>query len=227
MTTSNTLKVKEQILSNYDAFSPIPKVADVKADIKGTHYRVCIRKNAITKVTADRKPIWTPESDKDPLKLIDDIIYPVAEVRSSADIVDIGTNTDKKADRASVKKLIDKLHIQKLVTEANKSTLLKEGDEVRFRVATSHGKPICAHIDLYNGDTKLATAGVHHRIGFAARGLKQKWYDQVDAAIAAIYAKLGNTRHLKRGKAMVQMDDKKILDASGNIGDLIDILESL
>jgi len=237
--------VKTQILSNYDVFETIPKVADVKAEIKGKEYRVKIKKGEITKILADRKAVWTPNDDVDAMKFIDDLVHPVAELKIEAPKAE----PKKKAPKAKKEKVIPKAEPKKkapkakkekakkividdkwiafLQEKANESEFLQEGDEVRFRVATSHGKPVCAHVDLYTEGEKVATAGVHHRVGFATRGVDERWTSRVDAAIKEIYRKVGNGRMIKKDGAVVRVEDNVIQNAEGPISAVLDIIENL
>jgi len=218
--------VKTQILDTYSAFTAIAKVADVKAEIKGTNYRVNIKKGEVTKITADRKPIWTPEDSIDAISFIDGLVHPVAEKK-----IDAGPDKTVKKESAketkSSRKVIDSKWIAHLVEEANKSPELQEGDEIRFRVATSHGKPVCAHVDLYTNDEKIATAGVHHRVGFAAMGINQRWTDRVNIAIKSIYGRIGNGKLIKNDGAVVKVDDGKIVSAEGTVAAVLELIESI
>jgi len=204
--------VKAQILDTFSVFSPIAKVADVKAEIKGTNYRVKIKRGEITKIMADRKAVWTPDSDKEAMAFIEDLVHPVADLKVDAD---------------KSKTKVNDAWISYLEKKANESSLLKENDEVKLRVARSHGKPVCAHVDLYTMGEKIATAGIHHRIGFATKGVDDKWMTRVEAGIKEIYRKVGNGRMIKKGNATVRIEDDKIQNAEGPIEDVLSILESL
>lgn len=228
--------VKTQILDTFSVFSPIAKVADVKAEIKGKEYRVKISKGTITKIVSDRKAIWTPESDQEAMVFIDDLVHPKAElkvdkVESVEDVKEI-EETDKVVDmpkktQKKQKVVVDDKWIAFLEEKANETDLLKEGDTIHLRVARSHGKPVCAHVDLYTDNEKVATAGIHHRIGFATKGIDDKWTSRVEAAIKEIYRKIGNGRMIKSGKATVRINDDEIQNAEGTIIDVLSILESL
>jgi hypothetical protein len=216
--------VKTEILSNYDVFTSIPKVADVKAEIKGTEYRVKIKKGEITKILADRKAVWTPQDDVDAMKFIDDLVHPVAEQKIDAAV------EEKPAKKEAPKKekvVVDDKWINFLQEKANESDLLREGDEIRFRVARSHGKPVCAHVDLYTEGEKVATAGIRHRVGFATRGVDDRWTNRVNAAIKEIYRKIGDGRLIKKGGALVRIEDDLIRNAEGPISAVLDIIENL
>jgi hypothetical protein len=216
--------VKTEILSNYDVFTSIPKVADVKAEIKGTEYRVRIKKGEITRILADRKPIWTPQDDIDAMKFIDDLVHPVAEQKVTAVVED---EKPKKTTKKTTKVVVDDKWIDFLQEKANESEFLREGDEIRFRVARSHGKPVCAHVDLYTDGEKVATAGVHHRIGFATRGVDDRWTSRVEAAIKEIYRKIGDGRIIKKDGATVKVENDVIQDAEGPISAVLGIIENL
>jgi hypothetical protein len=94
-------------------------------------------------------------------------------------------------------------------------------------VARSHGKPVCAHVDLYTEGEKVATAGIHHRIGFATRGVDDRWTNRVDAAIKEIYRKIGDGRLIKKDGALVRIEDDLIRNAEGPISAVLDIIENL
>jgi len=247
-----TNTVKAQILDTYNAFSPISRVADVKAEIKGTNYRVKIYKGEVTQIMADKKSVWTPEADVDAITFIDNLVHPVAEKKKAAKEEKAAEKKTAKEEKAAEKKaakdekkaakakkaaekkankvtrkVIDDKWVAHLVEEANKSPELQKGDEIKFRVATSHGKPVCAHIDLYTDDEKLATAGIHHRIGFAAMGIDKRWTDRVDAAIKSIYQRIGSGQMIKKEGAVVKVDDGKIVSAVGTVSAVLSILKTL
>jgi len=219
---TDTNTVKAQILSQYDVFETIPKVADVKAEINGTEYRVKIHKGSVTKIVADRKAVLTPSTNDEALAFIDDLVHPTGEQK-----IDPVVGKTKKTSKKT-KVVVDDKWIAHLVERANESTLLSDGDQIRFRVATSHGRPVCAHIDLYQDDQKVATAGIHHRIGFATRGVNGKWLKQVDEAIKEIYRKVGDVTMLKSEDAMVRMKkDDRIVDAQGSIQGVLELIQSI
>jgi len=222
-----TNTIKAQILDTFSDFSAIAKTADVKADVKGTAYRVNIKKGEVTCIRADRKAIWTPESEVDALAFIDTLVHPVAEKKIDAQPEETvkKESTPKKAK--ATRKVIDSKWIAHLVEEANKSPELQEEDEIRFRVATSHGKPVCAHVDLYTDGEKIATAGIHHRVGFAATGINQNWTDRVNTAIRSIYTRIGNGKMIKLNKAVVKVDGDKITSAEGSVADVLAIISNI
>jgi len=227
-----TSTIKTQILDNYTAFSPIAKVADVQAEIKGTKYRVKITKGEVTKIMADRKAVWTPAAEEDAITFIDKLVHPVAAKKIEPKTEAVVKPTTKKATSTAKKektsrRVIDSKWIAHLVEEANKSPYLQEGDEIRFRVATSHGKPVCAHIDLYTDGEKIATAGIYHRVGFASTGITARWTDRVDAAIKHIYSRIGTGQMIKKDGAVVKVDNGSIVSAEGPVTAVLAILKSV
>lgn len=78
-------------------------------------------------------------------------------------------------------------HISYLTRMANTSPSLSAGHTVRLRVATSHGRPVCAELDLYDGDTRLATAGRKKRLNFAIRSSTSEWLTRADKAVQHAY----------------------------------------
>lgn len=208
--------IKTEILNRYEGiFEPVKKVADLKGVIDGVEYRVKIKSGEATKVVSNRKTVWTPE-DGDVFDFIKSIVFPK---------VDRKKTTETQAKKAKV--VVDDKWIAHLEEVANESEHIQEGDRIKFRVATSHGKPVCAHVDLYRDDTKVATAGVHHRIGFATRGINDKWIGRVNDAIKAIYSKIGNQSIHTKGDAKISVSDGKITHAEGPINDVLALLSDM
>lgn len=209
--------IKKEILDRYDVFEPVKKAADLKGTIGGVEYRVKIQKGEAVKVMANRKAVWTPD-DGDLMGFIHNLVYPDNGRKKTAD----APEAPKKA-----KVVVDDRWIAHLEEVANETANLKDGDEIKFRVARSHGKPVCAHIDLYRDGTKVGTAGVHYRVGFATRGINDRWKSRVVEAAKEIYRKIGNSTLHTRGDAKVAVEEGQIVSAEGPVSDVLALLKTL
>jgi len=215
---SNTMKktnnVKTQIQTQFpNTFQALDKVADLKATIGGSEVRVYISGGAVKKVTKDKKAVWTTESKKNPVAFLKTLIDPKAP----------------KARKTKERKRVDITPewIQTLNDEANKSPKVQEGDRVNLRVATSHGRPVCAHVDIHRGDEKLGTAGIHFRIGFATSGITDKWRGRINEAVEAVYKKEVGTHTIRNGEAVAKVRDNQIVSASGTVTGLLELLQTM
>lgn len=262
---STTNTIKKAIVENFAIFTPVKSVADVQATIRGTQYRVVIQKGTALKVTADKKPVWTPESGIDLLDFLSDIVNPIATKKGEASMNTETTNETPDTETISetnqpvvetgntVEDLINKAKAQGtkvpkvkkikaakehhevnaewlavLTTEANKVKGIQEGDEIRFRVATSNGNPVCAHIDLHRDGKKVATAGIHHRVSFCTRGITPRWLTRVEQAVSAIYKNIGTTNIYKSADAMVHMNaDGSVKKAEGTMEGLLELFKTI
>lgn len=259
----NTNTIKKAIVENFAIFTPVKSVADVQATIRGTQYRVVIQKGTALKVTADKKPVWTPESGIDLLDFLSDIVNPIATKKGEASMNTETTNENQVVETPNenqvvetgntVEDLINKAKAQGtkapkvkkikaakehhevnaewlavLTTEANKVKGIQAGDEIRFRVATSNGNPVCAHIDLHRDGKKVATAGIHHRVSFCTRGITPRWLTRVEQAVGAIYKNIGTTNIYKSADAMVHMNaDGSVKKAEGTMEGLLELFKTI
>jgi hypothetical protein len=238
-TTVTTAAVKAQITAQFPQFTPVsPKIGDLNGVIGGKEYRVKIKSGEVLGVFADKQPVWTPDADTSVLEFIEKIVHPRAQAKKTAAPVETGVDKVKTAKVKVAKEPkepqpeIDAAWIAKLEENANAACTLHTGDTVVFRVATSHGKPVCAHVDLYRMDSdqkreKIGTAGIHHRVGFARRGVDVKWTKQVQEAVQAIYRNLSKVTVLRQGSSQVEMDGNSVVKAHGKVKDILSILSTL
>ncbi len=228
--------IKTQIIEMYPQFGKVAGAADVKATIRGQEYKVVIKKGEAQKVMSNRKSVWIPDADSDILGFLDSLIHP--STKKKTDIVKKEESTTltvlpEKKEATSKKKekvprqIVDDKWVTFLREEANKSDQLDDGDTIDLRVATSHGKPVCAHVDMLRDGKKIMTAGTHNRVGFATRGVTDKWKDQIEVAIKVIYKKLGDATIIRKGDSKIKLKDGKVVNASGSISHVLDMVNTL
>ena len=95
--------------------------------------------------------------------------------------------------------------IQKLTGAANDAAELRENDTVVLRIATSTGRPVCAHLDIHHDGSKIGTAGTSHRLSFATSGIDTDWTNRVVAGVVEAYRKIDE----KAAKVSTRKPSKK------------------
>ena len=165
--------VKAMILDRFPQFSPIKKVADVQAELDGHMIRIIIKKDEVQHIKRDQKVVWSHQ-DGAVLDYISSLI-PKPKVAKKSTNSRISVTPEWIAHLESV---------------AQQVPLLREGHNIKMRVATSHGKPVTACIDIHEGEKKLASGGRPYKVNFATNGIDADWMTRVNKATEIAYQKI-------------------------------------